>query len=99
MDTAIVAGIVPTNAFNNVKYSGRAENFPRFNEDWSNKTLTYYGSMVELFDSQQAIGNWGNSNVYSPPIRQWYFDNNFKTTAPPGTLMLYNYIRAKWSLQ
>jgi hypothetical protein len=98
VNTAIVSGIVPTNAFNNNKYSGGAENFPRFNEDWSNKTLTYYGSMVELFNSQQAIGNWGNSNVYSPPIRQWYFDNNFKTSAPPGTFMLYNYLKGRWSL-
>ena len=96
--TAIISGIVPTNYNNNGKYSGGAENFPRFNEDWTNKTLTYYGSMVELYTSQEATGPWGNGNVYGAPTRQWYFDNNFKTSTPPGSMMIYNYIKGKWSL-
>ena len=55
--------------------------------------------MVELYKSQQSIGEWACcSPVYSPPIRQWYFDNNFKTNPPPGSLMLYSYIKGKWSV-
>ena len=78
-------------------YSGGAENFPRFLEDWSAIKFTYYGSMVELYNSRQAIGKWTMTNVYDAPDRQWYFDNSFKTNPPPGSLMLYSYVKGKWT--
>lgn len=99
VNAAIISGIVPTNAYGANTYSGGAENFPRFLENWSGNALTYYGSMVELYKSQQSIGEWSCCSVYSPPIRQWYFDENFRTNPPPGTLMLYSYIKGKWSAQ
>jgi hypothetical protein len=92
VNTAIVSGIVPTG---NCYYSGGAENFPRFLENWSANTFTYYGSMVELYNSKQATGHWGG-NYYTPPVRQWYFDTDFNTHTPPGTLMLYNFIKSRW---
>ena len=99
VNAAIVSGIVPTNAYGNGNYSGGAENFPRFLENWDGKAFTYYGSMVELYKSQQSIGAWACCGpVYSPPIRQWYFDNNFKTNPPPGSVMIYSYIKGKWSV-
>jgi len=99
-NTAIISGIVPTSAVGgDGAYSGGAENFPRFLEDWTNKTLTYYGSMVELYQSGQSIGEWGKGNVYSPPTREWFFDTNFKTKPPPGSLMIYSYSKGKWALQ
>jgi hypothetical protein len=98
VNAAIVSGIVPTAPVGgDGSYSGGAENFPRFLENWSGKTFTYYGSMVELYKSQQATGKWTNSpTVYSPPTRQWYFDNNFKIKPPPGTIMLYSYVKGQW---
>ena len=99
INTAIVAGIVPTAPVGgDGSYSGGAENFPRFLEDWSNDKLTYYGSMIELYKSQQSIGEWGKLNVYSPPDRQWYFDSQFKVKPPPGSLMVYSYVKGKWTL-
>jgi hypothetical protein len=95
-NTAIVSGIVPTNVYSDGAYSGGAENFPRFLEDWSKKTLTYYGSMVELYKSQQSTGEWGQGNVYVPPTREWFFDTNFKITPPPGGLMIYKYVKGLW---
>ena len=95
VNTAIVSGIVPSGSG---FYSGGAENFPRFLEDWSSKTFTYYGSMVELYQSQQSVGYWGSANVYSPPIRQWYFDTGFYTYSPPGSLMIYSYVKGQWAL-
>jgi hypothetical protein len=99
VNTAIIAGTVPTAPVGgDGSYSGGAENFPRFLENWANDTLTYYGSMVELYKSQQSIGEWGKANVYSPPTREWLFDTNFKIKPPPGSIMVYSYIKGKWSV-
>jgi hypothetical protein len=99
VNTAIIAGTVPTAPVGgDGSYSGGAENFPRFLENWANDTLTYYGSMVELYKSQQSIGEWGKANVYVPPTREWLFDTNFKIKPPPGSIMVYSYIKGKWSL-
>jgi hypothetical protein len=95
-NVAIVSGNVPTNTYGDGAYSGGAENFPRFLEDWTNKTITYYGSMVELYQSKQSVGEWGKANVYVPPTREWYFDTNFKMNPPPGSLMVYSYVKGRW---
>jgi hypothetical protein len=95
VNTAIMAGNVPTGTDGN-NYSGGAENFPRFLENWSGKTFTYYGSMVELYASQQATGAWGASNVYSAPNRAWHFDTNFQLTPPPGSIMIVSYLKGQW---
>ena len=96
VNAGIISGIVPTG---NGYYSGGVENFPRFLENWTNKTLTYYGSMLELYNSQQNIGHWGAANVYTPPHRAWYFDTNFLSKPPPGVLASFNYVRSRWYTQ
>jgi hypothetical protein len=97
VNTAIVSGIVPTSPG---VYSGGAENFPRFMETWgSNTTFTYHGSMVELYQSKQNTGTWGKSNVYAPPRRKWYFERQFYTDPPPGTLSLISYVKGRWYLE
>jgi hypothetical protein len=97
VNTAILSGITPTNHNGNGRYSGGAENFPRFLEDWSGKNFCYYGSMVSFFISKQANGVWGSANVYSPPARRWFFDSNFIQSPPPGTLHSFTYSRGRWS--
>src|SRR5205823_1781492 len=79
VNAAIVAGDVPTA---NGNYSGGAENLVRFLEDWVGKTFTYYGSLVEIYHSRQAIGTWGKANVYNPPSEYFYYDANFQLTSP-----------------
>ena len=96
INAAIMSGNVPTS---NGNYSGGAENFPRFLEDWSNATLTYYGSMVELYASKQATGIWGQDNVYNPPTRAWYYDTNFQVHPPPGSIMIVTYLKGQWYQQ
>lgn len=96
VNAGIISGIVPSGSG---YYSGGVENFPRFLENWSSKTLTYYGSMLELYGSQQGIGHWGAASVYSPPNRAWYFDTNFLSKPPPGVLASYDYIRSRWYMQ
>ncbi len=95
VNAALLAGIVPTGTVGN-NYSGGAENFPRFLEDWDGVNLTYYGSIVCLYDSDQAKGVWGKSSVYNPPKRQWYFDTLLRQHPPPGTLTTTNFLKARW---
>jgi len=91
VNTAIVAGFLPS-GWTNPKtgaqygYSGGLNNFPRFLEDWGGKTFTYTGSMIELFTSQIATGEWDTGSIYQPPIRVWNFDSNFVGNPPPGSL-------------
>ncbi|HEY3662692.1 MAG TPA: hypothetical protein VGL24_06020, partial [Chthoniobacterales bacterium] len=93
INAAIVSGNVPTGGG---YYSGGVENFPRFLENWGGKAFTYYGSMIQLYQSQQAIGRWGSANVYDAPTRAWYFDTNFVASPPPGLLASFNYNRSRW---
>ena len=91
VNTAIVAGFVPsvwTNPVTGVTYgySGGLNNFPRFLEDWSNKDFVYKGSMIELFASGVATGEWDTGSIYVPPNRDWSFDGNFLDNPPPGSL-------------
>ena len=99
INTAIVSGIVQSGT-QGTNYSGGAENFPRFLETWGSAvTLTYYGSMVELYKSKYHTGVWGKSNVYDPPKRNWYFDTRFYTDPPPGSLDLVIYKKGRWYLE
>lgn len=93
VNAALVGGIVPSGSGN---YSGGGENFVRFLEDWSknNATFTYYGSMVELWTSQQGIGTWnGAGNVYKAPGMHWYYETRFGSGAPPGKLQIAAYLQ------
>lgn len=104
VNAAFLAGIVPSkdsNRSGSDKYSGGVENYPRFLEKWSGKTLTYNGSMVVLFDSQYATNGWKyGGSIYEAPERQWAFDVNFMepTKLPPGTPRLSATIRGSWAV-
>jgi len=95
VNAAFLGGIVPSNG---TYYSGGVENFPRFLENWSNRTFTYNGSMVVMYYSQIATAPWGGSGVYSAPNRNWTFDLNFMdaTKLPPGTPQVLATIRGSW---
>lgn len=74
-------------------YGGGLENFPRFLENWSGRTLTYRGSLVSLYFPQQSTGGWGG-HYYNPPGRDWAFDLRFQDpqNLPPGTPVVGNVI-------
>ena len=83
VNTAILAGSVPSTSTN---YSGGFNNFPRFLEDWSGNSFTYYGSMIQLFHSAIATGLWNTGSIYSPPSRFWNYDSILQAKSPPGSL-------------
>ena len=100
-NTAVMAGFIPSQytpaSGSQYGYSGGGNNFPRFLENWSGNSCTYYGSMVELFQSKFYTGKWDTGNIYSPPARRWNFDTNFSTKSPPGGLNAVVYSRGTWS--
>ncbi len=69
-------------------YGGGLENFPRFLENFSGRTVTYRGSLVSLFQSQYANRRrWSWTSYYGVPTRDWRFDLRFRdpNNLPPGT--------------
>jgi hypothetical protein len=93
VNSAIITGHVPTGGGN---YSGGAENLVRLMEDWTGKTFTYYGSMMQLYSSTQGTGIWGKANVYTAGGRKWYFDDKLILTPPPGSITLISYLKHVW---
>jgi len=92
VNAALVGGIVSSNGTN---YSGGAENFIRLLENWSGKTFTYSGSIVQLWQSTQATGVWtGSSTVYTTPSTySWTYDTRLATATLPGTFTLAAYLQ------
>ena len=100
-NTAIVSGFIPSGyqptTGAQYGYSGGANNFPRFLENWDTRYCTYYGSMVELFQSKTFTGQWDTGVIYRPPLRRWNFDTSFRTTPPPGSLDATSWSRGTWA--
>jgi hypothetical protein len=95
INAALVSGNVPSSVAAN-RYSGGGENFIRLLEDWSSRSFCYYGSMVQLYRSNQAIGAWlGNDSVYkAPQTTRWFYDDvTFSNTSPPGNLSVAAYLQ------
>ncbi len=67
-------------------YNGGLENYPRFHERWTSKTLTYRGSFVSLNLARHVDGLWEDQN-YSPPLRDWDYEPLFDDARnlPPMT--------------
>lgn len=69
-------------------YNGGLENYPRFHENWSGRTLTYRGSFVSLTRPRYVDGLWiYGSPYYNAPNRNWDYDTSFNNAAnlPPLT--------------
>lgn len=100
VNAGILAGNVETTSNPNT-YSGGSENFPRFLEDWNNgRRFTYYGSMLQLWQSKQYRGIWGQGNVYNAPERNWFFETLFRTQPPPGDFFIVvTLAKGRWYLE
>lgn len=83
----LVTGNLPTKYG---QYSGGLENFPRFLENWSGKSVDISGGFMQLFRSKYATGLW-NGSYYGPPIRDWKSEPRFSelTGFPPGFTELF----------
>ncbi len=83
LNAALMTGNVESTA--GAQYSGGVENFPRFLENWSGRNFNYSGSLVCLWESDHATGNWVyGGRVYEAPVRNWTYGIDFNNL-PPGT--------------
>jgi len=76
------------NATDESRLCGGMHNFPRFLEDWRSQRFNLVGSLIPLWHSTQALGQYNaQSTFYSPPTRDWAFDSTFLAPdrLPPGT--------------
>ncbi|MCX5852090.1 MAG: pilus assembly PilX N-terminal domain-containing protein [Deltaproteobacteria bacterium] len=93
INAAFMGGNVETTSSH---YSGGAENYMRLLENWSGKTLTYSGSLVNLWTSQQATGIWQyGSPVYTAPTRNWSYGID-PAHLPPGTPRVRSVDKYAW---
>jgi hypothetical protein len=76
--------------------NGQLENVIRFLEDWTGSTFNYSGSIISLWHSLQATGVW-TGTYYTPPTRNWSYDNLFNTSPPPGTPQGVIMSKGRWS--
>jgi hypothetical protein len=70
------------------RLNGGMHNFPRFLENWGSQRFNFVGSLIPLYHSTQAVGQYNaDSTIYSPPTRDWAFDITFTdpNKLPPGT--------------
>lgn len=100
-NTAIVSGFMPSGytptSGSQYGYSGGGNNFPRFLENWGNQYCTYFGSMVQLYQSKVFTARWDTGTIYRPPVRCWNFDTNYRSSPPPGTLDAASWSRGSWA--
>ena len=94
VNASIMTGNTNTTSSN---YNGGLENLPRFLESWTGQKFIWKGSMVNLWNSEQATGNWSGA-YYNPPIREWSYDTDLDDPSklPPETPMLRIFQRTGW---
>ncbi len=95
VNAAVIAGNTETTTGH---YNGGFENIHRFLENWSGKTVTFSGSVAVLYNSAQATGAWGKSDVYNAPNRNWGYDTAFSGAGAtvPGFPNVINLTKGEW---
>lgn len=103
VNAAILAGIKPSTSSSTSGFSGGVHNLPRLLEDWGNSHLWLNTSIINLYSSTRATGQFitpGSSSYYVPPTRHFSFDPNFldPNKVPPGIPCALVAIRMNWAV-
>ncbi len=79
-------------------HQGGLENLPRFLEDWKGRELKIRGSMIQMWRSQHATGDYSYGKYYTAPSRNWGFDTDLTDPSklPPGTPSIRVFQRIGW---
>ncbi|MBN1900473.1 hypothetical protein JW926_04010 [Candidatus Sumerlaeota bacterium] len=92
-----MGGNVPSGTYDNT-YSGGAENYFRYLENWSGRTHAFRGSLLNLWESDIAIGPWiYGKPYYEAPKRDWRWDSVLGgINPPPGMLSFFQVNPLVW---
>lgn len=95
VNAVCMQGIVPS-ANNN--YSGGVENYFRLLENWGGDSLTFSGSLINMWESTRALGKWKYGGpVYDAPNRVWSWDTALGgVDGPPGAPYTVRMTRKGW---
>jgi len=94
INAAIITGNQPASASS---YTGGAENIIHFLEDWSGESLTFTGSLVNLWSSKQSLGSYSTA-YFSAPHLIWSYDQMFDyaISSPAGVPTIELLLRTGW---
>jgi type II secretory pathway pseudopilin PulG len=97
VNAAIITGNIPASS---TTYTGGAENIIHFLEDWDTKTLTFTGSLINMWASKQSLGAYSTAYFNSPNF-VWSYDQMFdySTSSPPGVPTFELLLRTGWKQQ
>ena len=91
VNAVVMTGDVPTVGSS---YSGGLENVFRLLEGWSGIGCNFNGSIICMWNSEEAAAQWpGTDVVYSPPNRSW----GYSKMDPPGIPSLFDVRETDWS--
>jgi hypothetical protein len=77
-------------------YNGGLENVLRFQEKWSGETVTFRGSIIDIWRSETANSPWHYGSYYTALNRDWGYDELYRTGAPPGIPRLFGLKELAW---
>jgi hypothetical protein len=85
-------------------YNGGLENVLRFLENWSSRTVKFRGSIIDLWTSEIATGDWYYGDGapdglfrYQAPNRDWGYDDMYRFETPPGMTRVFGMEELEWS--
>jgi hypothetical protein len=88
-DLTVNAGLLTGNiASTTGSQSGGAQNLVRYLEDWTGRTVTFYGSIGRLFQSAHFVASYSGSltvSYFQPSNRNFEYDLNMRSFRPPGS--------------
>jgi hypothetical protein len=93
-NTVVMTG--NTETIEDGQYNGGLENVLRFMESWRNDTVTFRGSIIDLWYSRIATADWNNRYYYDAPRRDWEFDPILRNQAPPGVPRVFGLEMLTW---
>jgi len=97
--TSVNASIMTgNNNTTGANYNGGLENLPRFLENWTGRNFNFKGSLVNLWNSQQATAPWAYGSYYTAPNRNWSYDTDLDdpSNLPPETPVVRIFQRVGW---
>jgi hypothetical protein len=78
------------------QYNGGLENVLRFLEKWSGQTVSFRGSIIDIWYSEIADSEWSYGSYYTAPNRDWGYDEIYRTAAPPGIPRVFGIEEIAW---